>query len=84
MSKQLKCTLVSQTSLSCQLTHQFGLLCIYRIAELQQRLELIIFSEGDYLHHCSEFGEDLKGKICTSNASVFETQCFSPLPWMDG
>lgn len=60
---------------SCQLTHQFGLLCIYRLAELQQRLELIIFGECDNLHHCPKLGEDLKEKRCTSNASLF-TQCF--------
>lgn len=58
------------TVIALQLTHQFGLLSIYGIAELKQCLELIIFGECDYLHHCPKLGEDLNGKrtsisVCT-------------------
>lgn len=41
-------------------THQFGLLGIYGVTELQKSLELIIFGECDYLHDGSKLGEDLR------------------------
>lgn len=42
--------------------HQFGLLCIDRIAELQKSLELIVLGECDYLHDCAKLGENLSIK----------------------
>lgn len=43
-------------------SYQFGMLCVAGIAELQQSLELIVLCECDYLHHCTELGENLSKK----------------------
>lgn len=44
------------------ISYQFGLLCVDRITELQQSLELIVLCECDYLHDCTKLGENLSAK----------------------
>lgn len=39
--------------------HQFSLLCVDGVTELEQRLELVVLGEGDNFHDCPKLTEDL-------------------------
>lgn len=58
--------------------YQFSLLCVDRVAELQQSLKLVVLGEGDYLHHCPKFTEDLQE--ANSDTSIREYRSIGRIP----
>lgn len=46
----------------CLRPHQFSLLCINGVAELQQSLKLVVLGERYDLHHGPKLTEDLEGR----------------------
>lgn len=57
-------------------SYQFGMLCVARVAELQQSLELIVLRECDYLHHCTKLGENLSKKKNPNKPQINQSPVF--------